>query len=160
MTAPVFPAFNDWSTNHRGLIARLADRHRIELDDAKQEAWLAWDDACVTWNPARGASLNTWALRKLENRLRGLAAQCRHGLELDADDAPELAGAVGEELECWRTQEAGAAGEALADALRAGTATIAERLGVTQRRARQVIAGLVEQARAGTPQLELDLEEE
>lgn len=154
MTAPV-TIYNDFLTINRGLIARLADRHRIELDDAKQEAWLAWDDASATWNPARGASLNTWVLRKLENRLRGLAAQCRHGLELDADDAPELVGAGGAEIEAWRTQEAGAAGEALADALRAGSATIAERLGVTRRRARQIVAALIEQAAAGRPQLDL-----
>lgn len=157
-----FPTYDDWRVRRRALVARLARKYRIELDDAGQESWLAYDEAARTWHPGSGAAPATWIARKLENRLRRLAAQARYGCELDADDAPELVGAGGAEaeIEAWRTQEAGAAGEALAEALRAGTAAIAERLGVTQRRARQITAALVEQARAGTPQLQLDLEEE
>lgn len=154
-----FPNYDDWRVRRRALVAHLARKYRIELDDAGQESWLAYDEAARTWHPGSGAAPATWIARKLENRLRRLAAQARYGCELDADDAPELVGAGGAEIESWRTQEAGAAGEALAEALRAGTAAIAERLGVTQRRARQITAALVEQARAGTPQLQLDLAE-
>lgn len=155
MNARTPTTYNDFLTINRGLITRLADRHRIELDDAKQEAWLAWDDACATWNPARGASLNTWALRKLESSLRRLAAQARYGCELDAEGAPDLAAQGREEIEPWRREDADATWEAIAEVVRDGTAIIAERLGVTQRRARQIVAALAERAQAGTPQLDL-----
>ena len=147
--------FNDFLTINRGLIARMAGRHSVELDDARQEAWLAWDEACGTWSPTRGATLNTWALRKLKNRLRRLAAQARYGCELDAEGAPDLAAQGREEIEPWRRGDADDAWEAIAEVVRDGTATVAERLGVTQRRARQIVAALVERAQAGTPQLDL-----
>lgn len=152
---PHFPAFSDWLTRHRALVARLADQHRVELDDARQEAWLAWDEAARTWSPAGSTAQATWVARKLKNRLRRLAEQARFGVELDADDAPQLAADDEKEIAAWRVQEADAAGEARADALRGGTSGIAARLGVTQRRARQIVAELVEQAQAGTPQLDL-----
>lgn len=155
MIAPTTTTYNDFLTINRWLIAHLADRHRIELDDAKQEAWLAWGEACATWNPRGGASLHTWALRKLENRLRRLAAQARYGCELDAEGAPDLAAQGREEIEPWRREDATPSWEAVAEAVRDGTATVAERLGVTQRRARQIIAALIERAGAGTPQLDL-----
>lgn len=154
MTAPA--TFNDFLTRNRGLIARMADRHSVELDDARQEAWLAWDSACRTWSRGRGATLNTLAVRKLQNRLRRLAAQARYGCELDAEGAPDLAAQGREEIEPWRREDADDAWEAIAEVVRAGTAAIAERLGVTQRRARQIVAALVERAEAGTPQLDLE----
>ena len=148
MSAPApiqFPDFNDWLIRYRALVAKLADKCGIEVDDARQEAWLAWDDAGRTWSPAGGASPATWVIRTLEIRLTRLAAQGRHGLALDTDEAPELA-AEEQEIESWRMAELDPATEAKLDTLRAGTAGLADCLKVTQRRARQIVQRMVDQA--------------
>lgn len=139
--------FNDFMTRNRGQIARLAVRHRIELADARQEAWEAWGDACATWSPGGGASLNTWAVGKLRNRLRDLAEQQRFGIELDADGAPDLAARGEEEIEQWRgeARRMGREVENLFNLLRlGGCAALGQALGRCERRARQLIQEIEE----------------
>lgn len=146
MSTPIqFPDFADWLTRYRALVTKLADKYGVEIDDARQEAWLAWDEAGRTWSAAGGASPATWIIRTLEIRLTRIAAQGRHGLALDTDEAPELA-TEEQEIESWRLAELDPATEAKLDALRAGTAGLAASLQVTQRRARQIVQRLVEQA--------------
>lgn len=140
MNAPA--TFNDFVTRNRGLLVRHAARAGVEFADAQQEAWLAWDRACRTWSPAGGASLNTWATKVLKWRLLKLAEQKRFGIELDADDAPDLAAWDEEQITAWRGElrRLGGEVESLFDLLRlGGCAALGQAIGRCERRARQLI---------------------
>lgn len=77
--------------------------------------------------------------------------------EADGYALPErIAAPEGDEIERWRVVELGDDVEAFLDALRAaGTAGIAARLGVTQRRAQQMVAAMVVGLGAGAVQRDL-----
>lgn len=139
--------FNEFITRNRGKIARHAAARGLELADARQEAWLAWDEANRTWSPAGGASLNTWAMRKLKARLLDLGQQARFGLDLDADGAPELAARDGAVIEQWRgeARRLGRKVENLFNLLRlGGCAALGQAIGCCERRARQLVKEIID----------------
>lgn len=146
MTAPVFPAFNDWSTNHRGFLARRAWQARVELDEARQEAWVGWEYAERTWDPEKGDP-DAWISLQVEVRLRRIAEQARFGIELDAEGAPDFAARDEEEIEQWRgeARRLGAEVERLFNLLRiGGCAALGQAIGRCERRARQLIQEIEE----------------
>jgi len=77
--------FFEFYRKNNSLLKKIALAHGLDGGDIPGTAWLAWHDAGQTYRPDRGATLETWALRRFEHACRRYAAQGRYGAELDAD---------------------------------------------------------------------------
>lgn len=91
------------------LAARFAWQTGIDADDAKQalaEIILAHGDK---YDASRGASTETYFLGKLKNWCLDERSKQRFGIQLDADEAPDLADELAEDtqpISAWRADDA------------------------------------------------------
>lgn len=154
MTA--FPDFFEFFAEYSRLLVREARRIGEDCTsaaDIQTDAWLAWEEACASWNPAR-ATAPTWIVRRFTERMMELT----HGADprnwrgkvqsLDADEA-DFAAPVDQDLPASRTAELGAAQEDLAGILSRGTAALADELGKSQRCAQQRVVAILRPIEAG-----------
>lgn len=133
---------------HAGLVKKIARDEGFDLgdDDLRQEAALALAEAARRHDPARGSLKTAWVEGCLRPALRRWRAGGRHGIELDVEDAPEIAAMDNlsdSHIELKLTDEEEAALEEAKD-----TRVIADRLGVTRRRAQQIAAAAIEKIAA------------
>lgn len=132
----------------------LGAMHGIDADEAQGMYACAVVEAARRFNPAKNASLKTFAEVRYRAALSEAASQCRYGVELDAEDAPELAADDhdDEEPAAWRSGSEEKIAEKLAllpPSLRAFASLIAsgdsveeasDKLGMTSRNGRYMVA--------------------
>lgn len=129
-----------------GLIRKAGRDENFDLgdDDLRQEAALALVEALQVHNPERGTLSTCWINLCLKPRLRRWRAGCRFGVELDVDDAPVIAA---QEEEDEKLPELTGEENAALDAMR-DTSELAQRLGVTRRRAQQIVKASIQEIAA------------
>lgn len=86
---------------NKRIAIRLGAMHGIDAEEAQGMYACAVVEAASRFDPAKNASLKTFAEVLYRAALAEAASQCRYGVELDADDAQELAD-DDEEPAAWR----------------------------------------------------------
>lgn len=91
--------------DNKRIAIRLGAMHGIDADEAHAMYASAVVEAAVRFDDTKGATLKTFAESLYRAALAEAASQCRYGLELDAEDAPELADDQNDEDEpaAWRS---------------------------------------------------------
>lgn len=144
-----------------GFVVTLARKYQLDLADARQEAFLVAVELACRFNPGRGATLETFLFYHLRRRLQRQAPIC--AAELDENHAVPRADEeqdhhVGDEnkimkiASSWSFMHAKVADLALKSL---STNEIAEKLNVTSRRVRQILADLSSSQEKDNGQLSL-----
>lgn len=142
-------------------VAALARRYNLDLEDCRQEAFLAAAELADKFDSARGASLETFLFSHLRRRLQRQAPLCA----VEIDENQTFAGqneeldppAAGEEkikkiAASWSLRHGMVAEMALKSK---STSEIAEKLKLTPRRVRQILAELTSKPAMVEGQLDL-----
>ena len=137
---------------NKRIAIRIGEKHGFDADEAQSMYACAVVEAARRFDPSRGASLKTFAEALYRSELIEAASQCRYGVELNAEDAPELADDQGGKPEAWRSGDEEQIAEKLAllpAPLRAFAQLIANgdsieeasaKLGMTDRNGRYTLA--------------------
>ncbi|WP_153133201.1 hypothetical protein [Dechloromonas hortensis] len=140
---------------NKRIAIRLGAMHGIDADEAQGMYACSVVEAARRFDPSRNASLRTFAEVRYRAALSEAASQCRYGIELDAEDAPELAADDHDDEEepaAWRSGSEKKIAEKLAllpSSLRAFASLIvngdsvevaSDKLGMTDRNGRYMVA--------------------
>lgn len=88
---------------NKRIAIRIGEKLGFDADEAQSMYACAVVEAANRFDPAKNASLKTFAEVLYRAALAEAASQCRYGIELDAEDVPELAdGHEEEEPAAWR----------------------------------------------------------
>lgn len=149
------------SPKMRAMAARFANRFCLEKEDALQELEAIRIEHAGNYDAGRGASRETYYLSKLEGWCKEQLSQARFGVELDEEEESDraesmIAGATtGAQVAAWRmhsdidvNERAGLLPAHLrpfAQRFLSGLSCkdVAAELGLTDRRARQVVEEIV-----------------
>lgn len=140
--------------DNKRIAIRLGAMHGIDAEEAQGMYACAVVEAASRFDPSRNASLKTFAEVLYRAALAEAASQCRYGVELDAEDAPELADDHDDEEEpaAWRSGSEEKIAEKLAllpPSLRVFAALVAsgdsvevasDKLGMSDRNGRYMLA--------------------
>lgn len=143
------------------MAARFANKFGIEKEDVLQELEAISIQYADNYNAGRGATRQTYYLSKLEGWCKGQRSQARFGFELDEEESDHaesmIAGAAtGAQIAAWRMHSDIDVNERigiLPEHLRSfaqrfveglSCKEVAEDLGLTDRRARQTVAEIVD----------------
>lgn len=142
-------------------VANLARKYNLPINDARQEAFLVAAELAHKFDPARGASLETFLFSHLLPRLQRQAPLCR----LEVDEIQELAAQDEEQVPTGKDEEIinkiasswSFRHKQVAElALQAKSAPeIAKKLNLTPRRVRQILAEMTSRPAVVEGQLNL-----
>lgn len=101
---------------NKRIAIRIGKKHGFDADEAQSMYACAVVESANRFDPAKNASLKTFAEVLYRAALVEAASQCRYGVELDAEGAPELADDQDDEEEpkSWRSGSEEAIAEKLA----------------------------------------------
>lgn len=155
----------DLSDLQLAISARFANKYKLDTDDVRQELEIIKIECAGSFDAGRGTARESYYLKELENRCKRMRSQTRYGVELDSEEVSDAAQAEAEAaianakaggVAGWRVrsdEEAAERVDVLPEHLRAfgqrfaagmSCKEAAEELGLTDRRARQVVEEIVE----------------